>query len=275
MKWIDYREKLGIGFNDKQKFDMLRNKLFLQLPTLKSVYSDQSYTQYLLMVGESVYRFDGYSINGVISSFQRATSIGELISKYIAFYNTFEESPEYRNSRGERRNSYGKDFALAFMENSLGELNIPYELFEDEDGIYVFPKGVPELDGPLVSEIYDWLKKYPAAEKSWGKALRAYAEVTANSASDVADLFRKALETFFKEFFRNEKSIENNKVEYGRYLKEQGIPSELSNNLESILQGYTNFMNNYAKHNDKTSVNVLEYLMYQTGNTIRLLISLK
>ena len=275
MKWIDYREKLGIGFNDKQKFDMLRNKLFLQLPTLKSVYSDQSYTQYLLMVGESVYRFDGYSINGVISSFQRATSIGELISKYIAFYNTFEESPEYRNSRGERRNSYGKDFALAFMENSLGELNIPYELFEDEDGIYVFPKGVPELDGPLVSGIYDWLKKYPATEKSWGKALRAYAEVTANSASDVADLFRKALETFFKEFFRNEKSIENNKVEYGRYLKEQGIPSELSNNLESILQGYTNFMNNYAKHNDKTSVNVLEYLMYQTGNTIRLLISLK
>ena len=275
MKWIDYREKLGIGFNDKQKFDMLRNKLFLQLPTLKSVYSDQSYTQYLLMVGESVYRFDGYSINGVISSFQRATSIGELISKYIAFYNTFEESPEYRNSRGERRNSYGKDFALAFMENSLGELNIPYELFEDEDGIYVFPKGVPELDGPLVSEIYDWLKKYPAAEKSWDKALRAYAEVTANSASDVADLFRKALETFFKEFFRNEKSLENNKVEYGRYLKEQGIPSELSNNLESILQGYTNFMNNYAKHNDKTSVNILEYLMYQTGNTIRLLISLK
>lgn len=275
MKWIDYREKLGIGFNDKQKIDMLRNKLFLRLPTLKSVYSDQSYTQYLLMVGESVYMFDGYSINGVISSFQRATSIGELISKYIAFYNTFEESPEYRNSRGERRNSYGKDFALAFMENSLGELNIPYELFEDEDGIYVFPKGVPELDGPLVSEIYDWLKKYPAAEKSWDKALRAYAKVTANSASDVADLFRKALETFFKEFFRNEKSIENNKVEYGRYLKEQGIPSELSNNLESILQGYTNFMNNYAKHNDKTSVNVLEYLMYQTGNTIRLLISLK
>ena len=275
MKWIDYREKLGIGFNDKQKLDMLRNKLFLRLPTLKSVYSDQSYTQYLLMVGESVYMFDGYSINGVISSFQRATSIGELISKYIAFYNTFEESPEYRNSRGERRNSYGKDFALAFMENSLGELNIPYELFEDEDGIYVFPKGVPELDGPLVSEIYDWLKKYPAAEKSWDKALRAYAKVTANSASDVADLFRKALETFFKEFFRNEKSIENNKVEYGRYLKEQGIPSELSNNLESILQGYTNFMNNYAKHNDKTSVNVLEYLMYQTGNTIRLLISLK
>ena len=31
----------------------------------------------------------------------------------------------------------------------------------------------------------------------------------------------------------------------------------------------------YAKHHDKTELNVLEYLMYQTGNIIRLLITLK
>ena len=24
MKWVDYREKLGIGFNDEQKFQMLK-----------------------------------------------------------------------------------------------------------------------------------------------------------------------------------------------------------------------------------------------------------
>jgi hypothetical protein len=34
-------------------------------------------------------------------------------------------------------------------------------------------------------------------------------------------------------------------------------------------------MNGYAKHHDKTELNVLEYLMYQTGNIIRLLITLK
>ena len=34
-------------------------------------------------------------------------------------------------------------------------------------------------------------------------------------------------------------------------------------------------MNNYAKHHNKTSRNVLEYIMYQTGNIIRLLITLK
>jgi len=37
----------------------------------------------------------------------------------------------------------------------------------------------------------------------------------------------------------------------------------------------TNFMNGYAKHHDKASKKVLEYIMYQTGNIIRLLVTLK
>lgn len=44
---------------------------------------------------------------------------------------------------------------------------------------------------------------------------------------------------------------------------------------EFLLQAYTSFMNNYAKHRDATSNRLLEYLMYQTGNIIRLLITLK
>ena len=157
----------------------------------------------------------------------------------------------------------------------MRELGIQFEVFEDSDGKYLFPKGVEEFDSALVSTPLQWLASYQNAEKAWSKALRAYTAVNANSASDVADLFRKSLETFFKEFFGNDKSLENNKIEYGRYLKEQGVPSELGNNLESLLQAYTNYMNNYAKHNDKTSEKVLEYLMYQTGNTMRLLISLR
>ena len=65
------------------------------------------------------------------------------------------------------------------------------------------------------------------------------------------------------------------KSEYGTYMKEKGVPPEVSNNLETLLQSYTNFMNGYAKHHDKTDKNVLEYIMYQTGNIIRLLITLK
>lgn len=58
-------------------------------------------------------------------------------------------------------------------------------------------------------------------------------------------------------------------------MKENGIPKEIVNNFETLLQAYTNFMNSYAKHHDKTERNILEYIMYQTGNIIRLLITLK
>ena len=34
MKWIDYREKLGIGFNDEDKFNMLMNKIDLYIDRL-------------------------------------------------------------------------------------------------------------------------------------------------------------------------------------------------------------------------------------------------
>ena len=98
--------------------------------------------------------------------------------------------------------------------------------------------------------------------------------VTPETASDVADLFRKALETFFQEFFKSGSSLENLLSEYGTYLKDKGVPSKLSGDLKRITDSYAHFMNDYAKHHDKTSIDVLEYIMYQTGNIIRLVITL-
>ena len=149
-------------------------------------------------------------------------------------------------------------------------------LFYEENGSYfVFPKGAEELDDALISEPLMWLKDYPNSHKAFIKSLKSYSKVTEENASDIADLFRKALETFFQEFFETEKTLENLKSEYGTYMKSKGVPTEISNNLETLQQSYTNFMNSYAKHHDKTSKNVLEYIMYQTGNIIRLLITLE
>ena len=58
-------------------------------------------------------------------------------------------------------------------------------------------------------------------------------------------------------------------------MTSKGVPAELKNNFEKLLESYTNYMNNYAKHHDKVSQNVLEYIMYQTANLMRLVIMLK
>lgn len=266
MNWVDYREKLGLGFSDDGKATLLSKKIatFIAHGKINEHYSHNDYYRFCLMVGIN-YREDFPVTKPIAAMFSKSKiSIASIISYYVAFVNTQTECDD-----DHRRTLIG------VLGNFLDDLGIQYEVYLDDDGIFVFPKGVKEFDDALISEVLDWLIEYPTAEKAWSKALREYSESNAANASDVADKFRKTLETFFKEFFGNDKTLENNKAEYGRYLKGQGVPAEISNNLETLLQAYTNFMNGYAKHHDKTETKVLEYLMYQTGNIMRLLITLK
>ena len=210
------------------------------------------------MVGENTC-YDDY--RDIINSFRKETSIAGIISKFIVLVNI--STPK------------GANFLIDLLKKYLESLNIPYELIKDKDGYFIFPKGAKELDNALVSAPLEWLRDYPNSRKEWISALKDYANLTDDKASDVADKFRKALERFLQEFFGKTKSLENLKSEYGAYLKARGVPSEISNNFETLQKSYTDFMNNYAKHHNKTTRNVLEYIMYQTGNIIRLLITLK
>lgn len=266
MKYVDYREKLGLGFNDADKTKMLFNKIIEFLKKANDDYSLQDdlfgnedvVYLFLQMVGENTY-FNDY--RDIMNSFYKETSIAGIVSKFIVLVNL--------------STAEGRKFLIDLLKQYLESLNIAYELIKDEDGYFVFPKGAKELDNALVSAPLEWLSSYPNSRKEWISALKDYANLTDDNASDVADKFRKALERFLQEFFGKTKSLENLKSEYGAYLKACGVPSEISNNFETLQKSYTDFMNNYAKHHNKTSRNVLEYIMYQTGNIIRLLITLK
>lgn len=272
MRWVDYREKLGIGFNNQEKFEMLKNNILTFIDNFMGNYSKLSCLLYCSKVGELYQHiYDPQSV--LKGSLCHCNSAKELISKYIAFYNTYDSKIDtYRNPYDD---VVSKDDILAYIKNSLDDLNIQYDILEDNDGIFIFPKRAKELDDSLVSEPLEWLTIYPRSHTAFVKALKQYSEATSQRASDVADLFRKALETFFQEFFNGNKSLENYKRDYGTYLKAQGIPKEISGNFETLLQSYALYINNYAKHRDATSNKVLEYIMYQTGNMIRFLITLK
>ncbi|MBR5114477.1 MAG: hypothetical protein IK101_04185 [Oscillospiraceae bacterium] len=267
MKWIDYRNKLGIGFSDNRKAKLLRNKIanLIENDTINEYYTTNDYYQFCLMVGIR-YKEPFLDSTKMLAELfhNNEMSIPVAVSYYIAFVNT-KVSAEKENRKE----------LIDTLEDFLEDLDIAYELLEDKDGWFVFPKGVKEFDDSLVSQPLEWLRDYPNAEKLWTKALRNYAEVNEQNASDVADGFRKAIEAFFQDFFGGTKSLENYKSDYGTYLKNMSVPSEISGNFETLLQAYTNYINNYAKHRDATSDKVVEYLMYQTGNIMRLLITLK
>ena len=275
MKYVDYREKLGIGFNDEQKAAALSNKIrsffYGKREELEAKINCDLSNIARLYAEETCAEIYDFNFPGIVdelteSFFDVDNNLKDIIAKFVIFANLVVKN--------QNNNRFVED-TKKLIPTTLIQLKIPYEIFNDDDGIFIFPKGAEELDDSLVSEPLEWMKDYPTAHGAYIKALKSYAECTENNASDVSDLFRKALESFFQEFFNSEKSLENMISDYGSYLKNKGIPKEISNNFEKLLNQYTDFMNNYAKHHDKTSVNVLEYIMYQTGNIIRLLITLK
>lgn len=274
MDWLDYREKLGIGFCDAEKVSLFMVKAFNLLDGMNHDYmyeqiTGTEYFDFCDTTGTPMKHGDIYysGYNLIIEILHKHTSsLEEFLAYYLAFVNCQKDSSNKKWTKEKFKN------VICTM---LNDSHLHFDIYEDKDGYFIFPKGAKELDDALVSEPLEWLKDYPVAHKAFVKAYKAYSDVTEDSASDVADLFRKALESFFQEFFVSDKSLENLKSEYGIFLSDKGVPGEIKNNFEKLLEAYTKYNNNYAKHHDRACLNVLEYIMYQTGSLVRLLITLK
>ena len=274
MDFIDYRKKLGIGFDDRELEIAFFHRMWNAIDNYYEMRNQMTINEYYEFCMEVAYPINHavensnvwHEVMRIFNSNNR--TIREFLSYYIFFVNC-------QNDNQADSNRYTKEELINLVCNCLKDTHIPYELKKEENNYFIFPKGAEELDNALVSDVLIWLEEYPLSHKAFVKALKEYSKLTDDNISTVADLFRKALETFFKEFFDSSKSLENLKSEYGNYMKSKDIPNELRSNFETLLQSYTSFNNGYAKHNDKSSKDALEYIMYQTGNLIRFIITLK
>ena len=119
----------------------------------------------------------------------------------------------------------------------------------------------------------EWLKDYPNTRKTYIIALRQYSEGI--YIRDMADNLRKALETFLQEFLSNKKNLETNKNEICRYLGSQGIDAGVTGLFQPLINAYKNINDRIVKHNDAIDEKLLEFLLYQTGVLIRMVLSVK
>ena len=273
MKWIDYREKLGIGFSDDEKALMLRNKVSIFLQDLADIINEitrQNYTDYQFSFKNYFYTVGELPNNGVCSIYSVKSSIissntiSELISKYVAFQNVAHDYIEEPK---------GIELIKGKMCTFLDELRINYCKVEDDDGLFIFPAGAKELDDALVSEPLEWLSEYSNTRKTYVTALKQYSDGI--YIRDVADNLRKALEAFLQEFLGNEKNLETNKNEICKYLGEQGVDAGIAGLFQPIINAYKNINDRIAKHNDAVDAKLLEFLLYQTGVLIRMVLTVK
>ena len=267
MNYVDYRAALGIGFDDNGKNTLFIQRMQLFFHSFDLEFSKASEVKFCYQTGSTLKYWERYEEELLQRMWDylkpKKTNFKDFLSALVVLSNLYNKQSTSNNE------------ILSFVKKNLVDSHISFDVIEDKDGVFIFPKGVKELDDKLVTEPLQWLTEYPNARIAWINALKVYADATDKNASDCADSFRKALEQFFREFFGGEKSLENYKSEYGKFMKDHGIPAELSNSFEKVQNQYTTYMNNYAKHGNGTSKIALEYIMYQTGSLIRFLITLK
>lgn len=277
MDFLDYREKLGFGSNDTHKFKLFCTKIFNVLDSLES-------TEYAAQLGHLEYfkfcnlsasqvdlricpdRFDDNKRFCHCVNILRAHN-GEL-NEFLLYYISFANSVKYDD-----KYSCNRLFLIGLLTQMLKETHIQYEVIEDEKEFFAFPKGAKELDDALVSEPLQWLDDYPKSHSTFCRALKQYSD--GDYTRDVADNFRKALEEFLQEYLGNSKNLESNKSEICKNLGAKGVDAEFGGLLQPLLNTYKNINDKYAKHNDAIDERLLEFIMYQTGVFIRMIITVK
>ena len=266
MDFLDYREKLGLGFCDEEKFQYFLVRVFNVLHNVVGECDVEPYYAFCMQTGSVIDPTTYYSPNNrfrhcvkIITNHN--TCIADFLSYYVTFVNVLKEAPYA---------AFDKSKAKETLVSALDAAHIQFEIFNDSDGIFVFPRGVKEFDDALVSQPLEWLSAYPQAQKTFVIALRQYSDGV--YIRDVADNLRKALEAFLQEFLGNTKNLETNKNEICKYLGEQGVDAGISGLFQPLINAYKNINDRIAKHNDAVDKKLLEFLLYQTGLLIRMVI---
>lgn len=274
MDWLDYRQALGLSFNDDQKKNLFIKRIEVFMRSGKRYsFAERDEIAFAYMIGEtylpSVREPFAFCLDEELVGLQKVwpylkkhtDNFLDFLATLVAFINTYKG----KNS--------DKIDVFSAIKGALNDCHIDFEIVKDSDGNFIFPKGAKELDNALVSQPLEWLSAYPMAQKTFIIALKQYSEGI--YIRDVADNLRKALEAFLQEFLGNEKNLETNKNEICKYLGSQGVDTGISGLFQPLLNAYKNINDRIAKHNDAVDKKLLEFLLYQTGVLIRMVVVIK
>lgn len=137
-----------------------------------------------------------------------------------------------------------KDVYLTQQNEALKEKEIVQKaLYQLAETYGIITETVEEQK--RLTEIEYLLLDYPGSLDFWKKAMSHYQAFQYRESLDNA---RLCLELLLKSLLANEKSLENQRKSLGGWLKEQGVPKEISNMIWERLDYYAASQNNHVKH---------------------------
>jgi hypothetical protein len=217
-----------------------------------------------------------------ISKIMSSLEIKEIKFKDSLVYKFFSEENDFIKFIQYLQSIFWLDFDsevkeelyLGFKEDiELSLLDIQIKRIK-RDNIIFYPKGAKLLDEKVVNDVLDWLISYPNVQKSFKSALEKYRDNIYQR--NIIDDLRLSLELLLKKILNNNnKSLENQEKPLSEYLEQKNVPKELNNMYWKLIDYYTKYQNNYAKHDDKVDSSEIEFIIYLTGIFIRFLMTLE
>ena len=133
LNYLDYREALGIGFDDEVKMDHFQTQCLNLLKSRENFeYSVDDYVDFCNAVS-ATYNYEFGSLYDAICILEGFEGKYFLFAM-IAFANTFNHYEDMQE--------FFKEEIIKYLNNS----KLFHRIITDEDGIFVLPEGAKELD---------------------------------------------------------------------------------------------------------------------------------
>ena len=123
----------------------------------------------------------------------------------------------------------------------------------------------------LISETLQLLGKYPDAHELYLDGLNKIRNGV-DSRNSLDDL-RLSLEILLKQILGNHKTLENQLSDIGKYQKQKGLSTEISNMFNKLLDYYGKYQNNNVKHANNVTTKEIDFILDITSTFIKFLIS--
>lgn len=127
-----------------------------------------------------------------------------------------------------------------------------------------------ELDSEneiLIDETKHWLNDYPDSLKQYQSALDKFKGNIFER--NLLDDLRLSLELLMKGILENEKSLENQLSDLGKFIQDRGGSKELGNMFQKLIEYFSKYQNSYVKHNDNVIEEEIEFVFEITSSFMK------
>lgn len=165
---------------------------------------------------------------------------------------------------------FDKNLLVNKVAEALKLSNANVRILKNDKKYELYPIHEEFFDESLIIDNLIWLDRYKVTKEHFSKALKMQRKK--QNYRNIIDELRFSLESFFQQLFSNKKTLENQKENIGSFLKTHNVSSIIANMYIKLLDLYTNYNNDNAKHGNNIIGYEVDYLIYLTGSFIRFIL---